>query len=143
MWAALKRFFAPPVFVGDEDKTRSAQLLNTLLILVFVGVTIFAVSVLLTLQNEMEPLVLAIAITLVVVTIVLYVLLRRGFVLAVGIMLALTLWVGFSIPMFSFAGIHDSAITGYFFIIAMVGVVAGWRSMLFFSGLTSVALIAE
>lgn len=142
MWAAIKRFFAPPVFEGDEDKTRSAQLLNTLLWLVLIGVIIFAGSVFYALQNDMEPLVMTIAVILGIVTIVMFVLLRRGYVLPVGIILALTLWIGFSIPMFSFAGIHDSAITGYFFVIAMIGVVAGWRSLLFFSGLTAVALIA-
>ena len=143
MWAAIKRFFAPPVFEGNEDKTRSAQLLNTLLWLVFTGVVIFTASVLFTLQNEMEPLVLIIAIMLGIVTTFLFILLRRGYVLTVGIILALTLWVGFSIPMFNFAGIHDSAITGYFFIIALVGVVAGWRTIVFFTGITAAALITS
>ncbi|MDF1513455.1 MAG: GAF domain-containing protein [Anaerolineae bacterium] len=141
MWAAIKRFFSPPVFEGDEDKTRSAQMLNTLLWLVLAGVLIFATSVAFTLQNEMEPLVILIAVVLGMVTVTLFILLRRGYVLPVGIILALTLWLGFTIPMFNFAGLHDTAITGYFFIITMVGVLAGWRSMLFFSGITAAAFI--
>ena len=142
MWTVIKRIFASPVFNGDEDKTRSAQLLNGLLWLVLVGVIFFAGSVFFTLQNEMEPLVMTIAAILGIVTVVMFVLLRLGYVMSVGIILAFTLWVGFTIPMFNFAGIHDSAITGYFFVIALVGVVAGWRSLVFFSGLTTAALVA-
>jgi len=33
----IKRFFAPPVFEGDEDKTRRARLLNAVLLLCAVG----------------------------------------------------------------------------------------------------------
>jgi hypothetical protein len=112
MWVAIKQFFSSPVFEGDEEKTRSAQLLNTLLCLVLAGVILFTISVLFTLQNEMEPLVLIIAIVLGIVIAVLFILLRQGFVLPVGIILALTMWIGFSIPMFTFAGIHDSEIKG-------------------------------
>jgi GAF domain-containing protein len=32
MWDKIKRFFAPPIFEGDEDKTRIAGLLNTLVV---------------------------------------------------------------------------------------------------------------
>ena len=35
-WDKIKRFFAPPIFEGDEDKTRIAGLLNTLVVGVLV-----------------------------------------------------------------------------------------------------------
>jgi len=31
-WDKIKQFFAPPIFEGDEDKTRAARLLNTLVV---------------------------------------------------------------------------------------------------------------
>ena len=44
MMASIKQWFAPPIFEGDEEKTRRARLLNAILIvvLIFMSLVILA-----------------------------------------------------------------------------------------------------
>jgi GAF domain-containing protein len=72
----------------------------------------------------------------------LLVLIRLGFVRLAGTVLSIVLWVAFTVPMFSFGGMHDSAVTGYFVVIIMAGVVAGGRVLLLITLLSAGAITA-
>ncbi len=56
MWIRIRQFLAPPVFAGDEDKTRVARLLNTILLFILAVLVAVTVPVLILPESPVEGL---------------------------------------------------------------------------------------
>lgn len=126
------RILAPPVFPEDEDKTRSAAILNT------IGWSAIAVLFLIlairTIQGQDIHLIqvnlILIAMTI-TVAFVLY-LSHKGYVRVAGLLLIATAWAGLSYLSWVADGIRDVAFFGYFIPILMAGLLLGWRGAIGF-----------
>jgi len=136
----LRKFLLPPAFEGDEEKTNRARLLNSLLLVIILTATLFPIISLLA-GAPIEPIVGVIVVILIVTSIVLAVFMRFGFVQLSGIILGLVWWAAFTFGIYSFGGIHDTAITGFFFLIILSSIIGGWRILLSFSGLATISII--
>ena len=140
MWDQIRKFLLPPIFEGDEEKTNRARLLNLLLIVIILTATLFPVLSLLA-GASIDPVVGVLVIILIVTSIVLSVFMRLGFVQLSGILLGLVWWAAFTFGIYNFGGIHDTAITGFFFLIILSSVIGGWRVLFSFSGLATISII--
>ena len=133
MRKTLYRFFVPPVFPEDEDKTRSAAILN-----VIGWSTIVIVLTILILRliqgQDINQVEVNFALITVSVAIVLMILLtHRGFVRAASVLLVSAVWIGLGFLTWAADGIRDVSFLGYVIPILMAGLLLGWRGALFFT----------
>lgn len=123
----MRRLLSPPVFPGDQDKTRNAAILNTL-----GWSTILIIIVLLVIRNlhgqdvnQAEVnLILSVAANLIAVVIYIS---RRGYVKSAAVLFVATAWSGLTYLTWVADGIHDVAFFGYIIPIMMAGLLLGWQ----------------
>jgi GAF domain-containing protein len=127
MQAYSRKILAPPVFQGDEDKTRSAAILNaigwsTLLIVVLV-------LVIRIIQGGDVNLIEVNGILVVIIAIIGFILYvsHRGYVKAASNLLVITLWGALSYVAWAADGIRDIAFFAYMLPILIAGLLIGWR----------------
>jgi len=141
MWTRIKRLLLPPVFEGDEEKTNRARLINSLLIIIMITAIMFpAVSLLA--GAPIEQIVGILVAILVITAVVLMILIRVGLIQPVAIILGIVWWMLFTFGIYSFGGLHDTAITGFFFLLILTSIIGGWRELLGFSVLAIGSMIA-
>ncbi len=129
----LRKFFAPPVFLEDDERTRSAAILNiigwsTIFILVIIIVT--------RLIQGQDPNLVEVnwALILIIVGIVLMLFLsHQGYVRAASLLLVTIAWIGLSYVAWAADGIRDVAFFGYSIPILMAGLLLGWREAVIFT----------
>jgi len=133
MQKTFRRFFAPPVFPEDEDKTRSAAIINT------IGwSTMFIVAAILimrTIQGQDINLVevnLVLAAIIIAIALMIF-LTHKGYVKAASVLLVGTVWIGLCYVTWVADGIRDVAFFGLIIAILMAGLLLGWRGAIVFS----------
>lgn len=129
----LHRIFAPPAFADDEDKTRSASILNVL------GWSIIAVMAALLIIRNVAPTapirgsVNLIFLVIILITALALYIAHRGFVRASSLIMITIGWAGLTSFAWSAEGIRDVAIFGYFVPILMAGLLLGWKGAIGFT----------
>jgi PAS domain S-box-containing protein len=122
----FRQWIEPPIFEGDEDKTRAAQVLNTvvlgamtLLVLACIAMPLVAVEKLYGSMSVLATLLLEA---------VVYWLMRRGHVRFASTMLVIGLWIAFTIFLFLAGGM--TSIIGTFYLAGTViaGLLLGMRA---------------
>jgi GAF domain-containing protein len=122
----FRRFFAPSVFPGNEDKTRSAAILSTIgwstLLMV---TTILLIRILQ--SNDVNFTVVNWVLTTIIVAIaiVLY-LSQQGYVKVASFLFVATIWSGLSYVTWAADGIRDVAFFAYSVPILIAGLLVGW-----------------
>jgi signal transduction histidine kinase len=137
----IRQFFIAPVF-EDEDKTRAAGLVNGVLLVSLAGAVLLLVVGITGGLKESRAVGILVSSIMIAVLMVLKVLLHRGYTRLAGMLLSLTIWTGFTIPMFVFDGIRDVTLTGYFAVIAMTSLVLGGHPLLVITLLSSITAVA-
>lgn len=138
MFASIRRFFAPPIFPDDEEKTQLASWLNAIIILlIFVRVFIFFAQGEGSYQNlrnfdVMRPLLLTIAS---------FFILRRGYVRSVAIILLAEMILGTAISFTGQGGLSSPFLDGYMFILAIAALTLGDWGVVGFTGIIGMVLI--
>lgn len=122
-----RAWVATPVF-ADEDKTRRAALLNTLL-LIGVGVGVVNAAGFLLFNPNPGPLVLGLGV-LVAVLIGLLALLRAGVVTGAGHIMVGSLWVTLAVFVLVSGGVRDPASMSFTLAVLVAGLVIGTRAAL-------------
>ena len=134
----IKRIFAPPTFV-DPEKTRKAKILNFVLLssLILLG----SMIILLLSSGKYDPRAWYVPILsiLLVIIVVMLAISRRGYIYEASLGITLASWVIFTILAWNAGGVRDSAYIAYFIIIAMAGLLLGWKTSLVFAGLSILA----
>ena len=135
----IRRFLAPPVFEGDEDKTRVAGLLNVILL----SIIAFAIPV-----GIVSPILLprpdlGIAATAVATLSCLggLFLVRRGYVQLVSIVPVAVQWLGYTALVLLSGGITSPFSVGLVTAVVMAALLLGRRAALTFGGLTVVTSV--
>jgi PAS domain-containing protein len=126
MLARLRRFVAPPIF-PDENETRTAALLNEVLLVALMVTAVFVLINVLLLQ-EIVRLIVAAAFTLLVVT--LWCLLRRGAVRAASLWFCGAAFAGLALSAYLFGGVTGSSFSALVITIFMAGVLVSGRAAL-------------
>jgi GAF domain-containing protein/heme/copper-type cytochrome/quinol oxidase subunit 4 len=144
VWTWIKKLFAPPVFEDDEEKTRNAALLNTLL-----WVVLFAIVVVSPFQimdsNALETrIATAVMIYAVFVPALLGLLwmLHLGRVRQAGGLLATLVWAVTTVTIIIFGGIRSTVSPAFFVSIFIAGLLMGWQAAVRFGFLSVVSLFA-
>jgi GAF domain-containing protein len=133
------RIFSPPVFPNDEDKTRIAAILNTILL----G-TIALLGLLTVMQGfigaktylSQTTGVLA---ALVIVSAGLLVLMRRGYIRTAGFLFVAMGWILLTIQAWTYSGLRDATFIAYVVVIVMAALLSGARASLGFAAISVVA----
>jgi len=135
MWARIRKVLSPPVFPGDEEKTRVAGMLNITLWIVLLMVVAFMIPAFIIAPDLQRILV---GFVLVLVAVGMQVLMRRGHVRLAAIALSSVLFVVISIGTYLSGGFRGSNLSAYFGIVLIAGLLLGnWTALAF--GLASVA----
>jgi len=139
MLAWIRGLLASPVFEGDEEKTRTASVLNTLLMsgLLLLAVAVVSVPFLIVQQVEAVML-MAIVFLLMVIS---KALMHRGQVRPAGMLYVSGMWALFAGFVFISGGVLSSFTVFYVAIAVIGGVLLGPRMALFFAIASSVAVL--
>jgi signal transduction histidine kinase len=137
MWARTRKFLSPPVFPGDEEKTRVANMLNTILLIVLLMVVVFSIPAYIAFPNPRR---IFVELFLMLTVMVLLILMRRGQVRLSSMLLSATLWIVVSVGIYLSGGVRGSILGSYFGIVLIVGFLLGnWTALVF--GLLSIAYV--
>ena len=133
---AFRKLFAPPVFPEDEDKTRSAFVMNIIAwIVIGVLVLMFLWRLVVSQQAITGPTNVALLGILLAAALALLVS-HQGYVYPASVLLVATGWIGLSYLAWIAEGIRDVGFFGYFVPILMAGLLLGWRGAVGFTALS-------
>ena len=137
MVTRIRRILAAPRF-PDEDKTRTAGLLNTLLWALLAAVGSFAAV---GLALPRAALALAFAGAAVLAGLAALVLMRRGHVRVASLLLVVFVWVLLSVAAVFYIGVYSAAVFGYVVITLISGLLLGGRAGFLVGGLSVLATL--
>lgn len=143
MFTRIRQWLLPPTFVGDEDKTRVAALLNAILWFFIISAILYGIFA--PIAPEMMYRRAIIIIPFVLVMLVLKQLVNRGYLRLTGNLIVFFLWLMFTVSMLFGADYHNPAFMGYLVVVICAGLILNWRSAVgwsLFSILTN-ALVIE
>lgn len=123
MWSRIRQFLAPPVFEGDDDKTRVARLLNTILLFILGVLLVTTVPVLVLPQTPLEGL-RFIGLTA-VSTLGAWLLLRSGYLRPASGLLVATLGVLEVGTLVLTGGLRSPTIAGFIVFVIVVALLLG------------------
>ena len=142
MLSNLRHWLAPPVFEGDEDKTRSATLLNIIIWVFTTGALLYG------LFAPIEPGLRYRRVIIIVPFILLLLLLKQivnwGHVRSTGTVIVFALWALITVAMFYGADYNNPAFMGYLVVVICAGLILNWRAAIgwsLFSILTSAVFL--
>ena len=133
MFTNIRKKIAPPIFPEDEEKTRSASLLNAILLIVILMVTLFSI-----LAYSLTPTLdrILIELILILVAVVVYFLMRLGRVRLASILFSISLLIIVSVGTFFSGGFRGSTLGAYIGLIIITGILIGNQAALLFGMIT-------
>jgi GAF domain-containing protein len=140
MVSGITEFLAPPVFEGDEGKTRIARMLNTMLLTVL-GILLALALALVLLRLPMRSMIVIGAAGLPVILPL--ILLRRGRVTAASVIFCASLWLLDALLAFLLGGVSSPVAAGLILNVIAAGLLLGSRASFVMAGvdiLTGLAL---
>jgi putative methionine-R-sulfoxide reductase with GAF domain len=141
MFDKIRQLLSPPTFENDVTQTRTARLLNTLLLLQ-IGALITVGPLLFLTASDTEAadiVTLAITIGMIGVSLGLLVALRRGYIRPVGLVVSLMLFAVAFVNVAFFGGIRSNNAVGFALVIAVSGLLLGGNAAMIFTGLSVIA----
>ena len=137
MFTWLRKILAPPVFEGDEDKTRTAHALNTVLLTILVVALLGAFAA----PFVARPLdTVIIIVPLVVLASASLALMRSGRVRPAAGLFVFGLWVFITVLISLSGGVNNVVASAYIVIVIGAGLLLGSRAAVVFTGLSFVAM---
>lgn len=134
MWTSIRRWIAPPVFEGNEDRSRAATLLNIVLWILISGALLYGIFA--PIVPALAPRRVAIIGPLVLILLFLKQLLNWGNVQSIGKLLVFALWLTFTAGMFFGADFDNPAFMGYLLVVVCAGLILNWRAAIWWSVLS-------
>jgi two-component sensor histidine kinase len=131
-FARLRHFLAAPIFEDDEDKTRQAGVLNTILVAWMVGSVIMTATVPFMGLDVVIWLTISLLFDSTVVG--LWFVMRRGRVRLVSALLSLMLYVFFTFLTYAFGGVSTVSYSGYISTVLIAGLLMGGQAAVISAG---------
>ncbi|MBN2502948.1 MAG: diguanylate cyclase [Anaerolineales bacterium] len=135
----ITRFLKSPIF-EDEEKTRIADLINGMLLMIAAGAVLFLIFS--RSAGIATRLAVSLPLIMLMITSILKLLLHRGYVQLSGTLLSLSVWMLFTVPMFTFDGIRDVTITGCYAAIVITSLILSQSTLILFTLLASLTFAA-
>ncbi|MGD9145220.1 MAG: GAF domain-containing protein [Anaerolineae bacterium] len=144
MLAGLRRFLAPPVF-ENEEKTRVARLLNTVLLAFLIASAVITLAAAVFYVVQPDPETVFTLLSGIVMTVIfggLLFLVRRGQVQLVSILFLSFTWILITVWIFTVSGISsDSSSLVYALLVVLAGLLLGGRAAMIMTGVSAVAVV--
>ena len=138
MLSAIRRWFQPPTFPEDENKTRIARTLHAILLISLIGVAMYVILLVGFARGEKASLIFAFLALPLVLS--LWYLMRKGYVYLASTLLVSLAWLNLTAAAVADGyGIHGTSLLGYILIVIAAGLLISGRSAIFFALLNSVA----
>jgi PAS domain S-box-containing protein len=135
MLAQIRGLIAPPVFAGDEDKTRLAELLNTILLTILIGVVLASPLLVIASSDPTASRPIATAL-LTLLTLALLVLMRRGHVRFASATTVIGVWAIVTLAIsIGGSGVRSLGFPGNLIVVLMAGILLGRRAAIGVAGL--------
>jgi len=132
----IRKWFSPPVFEGDDEKTRVADLLSTVVVIFLIGS--LAYGFLSPIEPEAIPLRVMIVSPFIFLMLGLKEMVNRGYTNHAGLIIVGSLWLLFSSSMIFGSTLNNPALMGYTLVVVCAGLFLGWKSAIGW-GLFSIA----
>ncbi|MBN1136070.1 MAG: GAF domain-containing protein, partial [Anaerolineae bacterium] len=132
----IRQFLAPPVFDRDEDRTRTAALLNIILLSILAVAGPMAIIAPLALPQPLLGVIVAVPMSLVCVGALL--LMRRGYVQLASVIPVSLQWIAYAALALISGGITSILCVGLVTDVVMAGLLLGRRAALAIAGLSMV-----
>ena len=126
MLSNIRRWVAPPIFTGDEERSRTAGLLNLILWTFVIASLIYGIFA--PIEPELTLRRIEIIFTFILALLFLKQMVNWGYVRSIGTLTVFALWVLFSAAMFFGADYHNPAFMGYVLVVICAGLVLNWRA---------------
>jgi len=142
MWTVIRNWLTPPVF-DDPDKTRSARLLNTILLLIVILILVFVPLVYFLLsQSQMvpDPYLLIIGIVVITVSAFLFNLTRRGRIRLASFIITTTVFLLAIANVYRGGDVSKADTISLIIVVALAGVLLGGRWAVVFTIASSLAI---
>ena len=127
----IKRAIAPPIF-DDEDKTRTASLLNTILLGMLAILLLSTITI--PYAEEMRMGVVPLG-GMFVVGVIALIVMRLGFVNAAAILFSILMWGFYAILIFASGGVNGPMNSGPILLVVIAGLILGGRGAVVFAAL--------
>jgi signal transduction histidine kinase len=131
MLISIRLWLSPPVFEGDEDKTRIAALLNSILWIFIAAASLYGIFA--PIEPELRSRRALIIIPFVLVMLFLKQLVNWGYIRIMGNVIVFSLWAIFTVAMFFGADYHNPAFMGYLIVVICAGLILHWRAAIVWS----------
>jgi GAF domain-containing protein len=132
----IRQFFAPPVFEGDEDKTRTASLLNIILLSILAVASPIIVISPLALPQPLLGVIVSVPMTLLCLGAL--VIMRRGYVRLASLIPVSIQWIAYAAMVLISGGMTSILGVGLVTDVVMAGLLLGRRAALTVAGLSIV-----
>ena len=129
----IRKFLSAPTFADDEDKTRTAGLLNGILLITIGMMVVVIVTLLVT---EPAPATLLTNLVVLAVPLALEFVMRRGYVKEAATLFVAIIWLLISVIAYFGGGLSSSIITSYFLLLVLAGVLSGPRMVVIITVMT-------
>lgn len=139
MLAFLRKIFSSPIFEQDDDKTRSAAILNPILLGTIVLLGFLTIIQGFTGARTYLSVTTAVLAILALVSVGLWFLMKRGYVRQAGYVYITIGWVALTIQAWTYSGLRDIAIVAYIVVILASGLLIGLRTSIGYAALSIIA----
>ena len=139
MQFSLRRFFAPPIFPHDEERTRSAGFINAIVLSNIPILVLFIIIRVVTGQGEVFGSANIILAAIIAILTVVWFLMRAGWVKVAGYLHVSTIWLASTMIAIMSGGINSTTFTSYFVVMLMAGLLLGWTHAVAFTFLSILA----
>ena len=136
MLGNIRQWLSAPAFEGDEDKTRAATLLNTILLIFTTAASLY--GILAPIAPEMRVRRAIIIVPFVLALLVLKQIVNWGYIRFTGNLVVFLLWAIFTGAMLLGADYHNPAFMGYLVVVICAGLILDWRAAMGWSVLSIV-----
>ncbi|HOU12595.1 MAG TPA: GAF domain-containing protein [Anaerolineae bacterium] len=123
MWMRIRQFLAPPVFAGDEDKTETASLVNTILLVLITLITLASLVVILMLR--IYALMGTLYVSMMVPMLAALWSLRRGHVRVAAVIIVAALWLVLVVSGAFIGGVVNAGYTTVTLVIIIAALLLG------------------
>lgn len=138
MFEKIQQLLAPPTFADDELRTRTAKLLNTILLLMIVVSAVMIPTLYLTTAVSIyaDPVTFVIGAVSVILSFILLTALRRGYIQLASMGLSLLIYGIAFVNAAYFGGVNSSNMVGFTLVIGVAGLLIGGRASIIFTALS-------
>ena len=137
MKVLLKKFFSPPNF-ENETQRHLAGIINIILLILIFSASLFFFSA--NFAREASKIIRILSLSIFLTSVGLKLLLNQGHLRVISFLISLTTWIPFSILIFSFDGIRDTSVTGYFLATIITSLLLNTSFLALFTLLGSLSL---